>query len=464
MSNFIRSAINDGYEKTNDNGDPLTRKEIITSRRGAFKWLPVLCSNDLVHGSWWFVWGSVGATVFAIIPLVLSKNASETDDTLNNLDYDLTWGLLIFSGIWFTIGSLVFVRAFEEPPKRPLLYMYKNFQTDELLAAWLFLIGTVPAVPYTLVYFLVDPNATYMGATACSGTMVMGTVVFVMACYPTEKRHENVVLPFMVKWFGERRWILRHLANDWLAGTWFFLIANGVLTVGAFGMLCIAFSSNDPKAMFVWLSSFVNSLLFFIGSFYYVSGSYPHDNLFHYTRDTFNPDGAASPGTRRRRVTYANDDEESSPQHIAISGGSIFNPVRRASISASGDEGQPPNEPNQNESNDLNSMVNPLQDGASSSSGRSSNVKTMKSDGPVTMSTLKKRMSVLDWSDDEDEGDKKVPQAPQRPPTPPPVSEKKGIPRAPQRPPTPPPLANNEVNKYHDPFGDDLDDSDEDII
>ncbi len=28
------------------------KKEIIRKRRGAFKWLPVLCSNDLVHGSW----------------------------------------------------------------------------------------------------------------------------------------------------------------------------------------------------------------------------------------------------------------------------------------------------------------------------------------------------------------------------------------------------------------------------
>lgn len=28
------------------------RHEIIIERRGAFKWLPALCSNDLVHGSW----------------------------------------------------------------------------------------------------------------------------------------------------------------------------------------------------------------------------------------------------------------------------------------------------------------------------------------------------------------------------------------------------------------------------
>ena len=33
-------------------GTPMTRKEVIIKRRGAFIWLPVFCSNDLVHGSW----------------------------------------------------------------------------------------------------------------------------------------------------------------------------------------------------------------------------------------------------------------------------------------------------------------------------------------------------------------------------------------------------------------------------
>ena len=29
-----------------------TRRSLIKGRRGAFKWLPVYFSNDLVHGSW----------------------------------------------------------------------------------------------------------------------------------------------------------------------------------------------------------------------------------------------------------------------------------------------------------------------------------------------------------------------------------------------------------------------------
>jgi hypothetical protein len=87
----------------------------------------------------------------------------------------------------FTIGSLLFVRAFEEPAIRPLLYWYKHFQTDELLAAWFFLAGTVPSIPYFLVYFIVNPSASILGAMGCSGIMIVGTLLFVFACYPSEK-------------------------------------------------------------------------------------------------------------------------------------------------------------------------------------------------------------------------------------------------------------------------------------
>jgi hypothetical protein len=58
---------------------------------------------------------------------------------------------------------LICFRAFEEPPRRALLYWNKHFRTDELLGAWLFLFGTVPAVPYALVYFIIDPSFTYIG-------------------------------------------------------------------------------------------------------------------------------------------------------------------------------------------------------------------------------------------------------------------------------------------------------------
>ncbi len=48
--------------------DEITQR--ILSNRRAFKWLPVYCENDLVHGSWWYVWGSVLTIFIPVFPLV----------------------------------------------------------------------------------------------------------------------------------------------------------------------------------------------------------------------------------------------------------------------------------------------------------------------------------------------------------------------------------------------------------
>ena len=269
-------------------GTPMTKKEVIVMRRGAFKWLPVLCSNDLVHGSWWMVWGSFGAALFALVPLIQKYLSfySQHDDVLPAVDFEVTWMLLIFSGIFYGIGSLAFVRAFEEPPKRALFWFIRHFQTDELLGAWLFLFGTLPAIPYTLVFFVIHPSVIYLASLASAIVFVLGCMAFVVACYPTPGKERgpprNYILPLYTRWFGFSIWAIRHLANDWLAGTWFFLWANLFLTIGSFLALFVALYEGIPEQIFIWLSSATNSFLFLIGSLYFVSGSYPHAQQFYY--------------------------------------------------------------------------------------------------------------------------------------------------------------------------------------
>lgn len=148
----------------------------------------------------WFVFGSAGGMISAILPLVQQyEDFYKThDDLLPSVDFTLTWSLLIFSGFWFTLGSLAFLRAFEEPPRQAICYWYKHLQTDELLGAWCFMLGTAPALPYTLVYFLIDPTVTFLGALAGSGVGVLGSVVFVMFSYPTNQttdHHKKVPHP-----------------------------------------------------------------------------------------------------------------------------------------------------------------------------------------------------------------------------------------------------------------------------
>jgi hypothetical protein len=178
-----------GVIMRNPDGTPMTKKQVIVVRRGAFRWLPVLCSNDLEHGSWWFVWGSLLTALCAIYP-IYTKEAQKSqhhDDFLPATDFDLTWALVIISGVFFTFGSLAFVRAFSEPPQEPLFKTYKHFQTDELLGAWFFLFGTFPAIPYMLIFFLIQPNAFYFFSLIAAIVFVLASYLFVAACYPSDK-------------------------------------------------------------------------------------------------------------------------------------------------------------------------------------------------------------------------------------------------------------------------------------
>ena len=177
-----------------DNGSQilsnLDRRKKVVESRGAFKWLPVYCSNDLVHASWWFVWGSLFGTFLAVVPLCHEylPFIDETGTTLPMLEFPSTWGLLIMSGIFFTLGSLAFVRAFEYPPLDPVFKGTKHLATDELLGAWLYLLGTIPAVPYSVVFIAHDPKqAIYWSALFASIGFVICTSFFVVVCYPAAK-------------------------------------------------------------------------------------------------------------------------------------------------------------------------------------------------------------------------------------------------------------------------------------
>lgn len=237
-----------------------SRRERIVSRRGAFKWLPVYFSNDLVHGSWWFVIGSVGTIIIPIVPLLdLFYPFWPTSSTgsLPLLQDAATFGLLIVSGIFFTLGSLAFVRATEDPPLRPLFTFTIHLATDELLAAWFFLLGTIPFVPFMAVYVYYNPSIlVYWGCLVASFVFVIATYFFVLACYPTEEVKHSVIIPYLSRMVcGENCWIQKHLSNDWLAGTWIFFYGTLLLCIGSTAMLFIAVNDQNDLEIFDWASS-----------------------------------------------------------------------------------------------------------------------------------------------------------------------------------------------------------------
>ena len=125
----------------------------------------------------------------ALVPIIQQRITLyvQEDDFLPAIDYDITWSLLIIVGMFYTLGSLAFVRAFEELPKVPLLHNYYHFQTDELLGAWLFLLGTSPSVPYMFVFFSLNPSVLYMTGLVLAILMVFACFLFVLVCYPTDR-------------------------------------------------------------------------------------------------------------------------------------------------------------------------------------------------------------------------------------------------------------------------------------
>lgn len=236
------------------------RKERILKRRGAFVWLPILCSNDLVHGSWWFVVGSMIAMIIPIVPLLdlFYPFWSTEHGTLPLLEDAATFGLLIISGLFFTLGSLAFVRATEEPPLKPLFNHYSmHLATDELLAAWLFLFGTIPFVPFIAVYVYYNPTVlVYWGSLVASIFFNIATYLFVLSCYPSEeKKQSEIISDFTIACFGESCWIQKHLRNDWLAATWIFFYGTLIMCLGSGFMMAMAFNSNNQLEIFDWVIS-----------------------------------------------------------------------------------------------------------------------------------------------------------------------------------------------------------------
>lgn len=266
------------------------RVQRILRARGAFIYLPVLCSNDLVHGSWWMVWGSLLSTIMPIVPLIdiycpLFKVPEGT--VLVEFSKTLTWILCIVSGICFTVGSAVYIRAFEDPPLRPLFEIFYHFQTDELLASWLFVFAMIPALPYSLLYLIPFPhNLNYIGFFIISILFIAGSLFFVYTCYPSKEpnnAHSEVLLPIFRAVFGPKSSVLKHVQTDWLAATWFMFLATFFSTVGSYFLI---FYAENDRQLFVYITGFADSFLFLIGSAYYVSGmtalcSYVHTITYY---------------------------------------------------------------------------------------------------------------------------------------------------------------------------------------
>jgi hypothetical protein len=261
-----------------------TRIEKIISRRGAFKWLPVAFSNDLVHGSWWYLIGSAFGIIFPMMIIVANHSPNMQvfaydDDLLRDVTIDTTWILMIVSSVFFTLGSGAFLRAVNDPPMKP--YFSSNFyhiSTDELLGSWLFLFACFPFVPYSLIFVIAEPsNIFYWCMLSGALISVFGSYIFLVNCYPSEIDREATILPWIqlcncysLNCFCTDAFIARHLSNDWLAATWIIYYVTLFGSLISFVIFAESLFSHAPLRIFIDGCTYVLFYLFCVTEILYV--------------------------------------------------------------------------------------------------------------------------------------------------------------------------------------------------
>lgn len=165
------------------------KKLQILRARGAFLFLPARCSSDLVHGSWYMLYGCFFSMFMALVLLIdifFPFFDVPESTSLPVFGQSATWILLILSSFFYTVGTYIMLRAFEDPPKPPLLPNWRHFGSDELLSSWIFLVAALPALPYALFY-LQDPNlATNWALVFGAIFLITVSVYFVYCCYPSQ--------------------------------------------------------------------------------------------------------------------------------------------------------------------------------------------------------------------------------------------------------------------------------------
>ena len=262
----------------------------IAARRGAFKQLPVLFANDLVHGSWWFVIGSLFFTVTSAIVIYNDVDIlpllSEDDSKLPRSYFKTAWAMMVLSGVIFTLGSFFFVRAMHEPPMAPLFTWY-HISTNELLASWLFLLGILPAIPYCIIFLALTHEEFYLYLLGVLIVATLGSFLFVLSTYPPatatasdHEMHSSTVHKLLLRFCCCSNFVNKHCANDWLLGTWLMFWATFVGAVGfSLYTLYCAVKYYNKLFIFVNFTASVDTFLFLIGCAYFVAGSYPVDPI-----------------------------------------------------------------------------------------------------------------------------------------------------------------------------------------
>ena len=285
------AAMNPASTDFANKGLQMSRKDVILRRRPPmFRWLPVACENDLVHGSWYLVAASLLAMLIPVFPLLsLWLNPSQqfwptfAVFAISIAPHTVVYALLaIGCGLFFTIGSLLMVRVFMTPPMPPLVAC-ACLPTDEVHALWWFTVGTASTIPVTAIYVYYFPGATeYIGALFVCSAATVASVVVTCLFYPNPggDQMKPVLAPFVHSCdaCSPGRAMHAHVKTDFLILNWLALWGSIIGSIGSTAMLIYYAYKRNNLGIYEYSTGVADLILLLVGNLYYLAGSYESDD------------------------------------------------------------------------------------------------------------------------------------------------------------------------------------------
>lgn len=125
------------------------------------------------------------------------------------------------------------------------------------------------------IFLWVENNLTFLAMLAFSVLAFLGSCLFVRGCYPVaNESSKSKVLGCLSCCCGNRQFLIKHAATDWLVGTWFIYWANliGVIGMFFFTLYYLAWGASHV-ANFANITTLIDLIIFLIGSAYFVAGA-----------------------------------------------------------------------------------------------------------------------------------------------------------------------------------------------
>jgi hypothetical protein len=262
------------------------RKQRILGKRGAFSWLPVYFQSDLELGAWWFTAASFLTILIPMFPLISlwqgfwpDAEKANGNKLLPNTAHATAFAFLMLAGVFYTTGSWLFVRAFQDPVPPPLFDWHPLItSSDELLGVWLFLLGTLPSVPVMLIYVIYNPySAEFILAYIICLFANAVLCVVVYSCLPDNVFRNggtriNILSPCFQNFFSKNSPIQVHIQNDWLLSIWMMLIFCVMSVIMCIGQLIHYCSLHYKRGIYDYSAALVDCVMFMIGTMYFIAG------------------------------------------------------------------------------------------------------------------------------------------------------------------------------------------------